>query len=188
MDRNLVRISKFLSLVLRHQPQKIELTLDENGWARVDELIAQANRHGAALTPELLAAVVKLNDKQRFAFSEDGRLIRASQGHSINIDLGLEPAVPPAVLYHGTAMHFVDSIREKGLIAGRRDHVHLSADEATAVRVGQRHGKPIVLIIQAETMQRAGHLFYRSANGVWLTSHVPAEFINWSLAVEKEGK
>src|SRR5687768_6269101 len=114
MDREFVRVSKFLSLVLRHQPQKIGLALDANGWAQVDELLAQASRHGVALTPAVLEQVVRLNDKQRFAFSEDGRHIRASQGHSIDIDLGLAPAEPPAVLYHGTAERFIPSIREKG--------------------------------------------------------------------------
>ena len=177
MDKDLIRISKFLSLVLRHQPQKIGLALDVNGWAQVDELLAQANRHGVALTPAVLEQVVRLNDKQRFAFSEDGVMIRASQGHSIDVDLGLEPVEPPAVLYHGTADRFIESIREKGLLAGRRDHVHLSANEATAVKVGRRHGRPVVLRVQAAEMQAAGHLFYRSANGVWLVRHVPAGFL-----------
>jgi putative RNA 2'-phosphotransferase len=143
----------------------------------VDELIVQANRHGVALTPAVLERVVRLNDKQRFAFSEDGLWIRASQGHSISVDLGLEPVEPPAVLYHGTADRFIPSIREKGLLAGRRDHVHLSADEATAVKVGQRHGRPLVLRVRAAEMQAAGHLFYLSANGVWLVGHVPAGFL-----------
>jgi putative RNA 2'-phosphotransferase len=176
-NRELVRLSKFLSLVLRHRPQKIRLTLDEQGWTPVDHLISQANRHGVPLTPAVLEQVVRQNDKQRFAFSEDGLRIRASQGHSIDIDLGLEPIKPPAVLYHGTAAHFLPSIREKGLIAGRRDHVHLSADEATALKVGQRHGRPVVLQVQAAEMHTAGHPFYRSANSVWLTAHVPTTFL-----------
>lgn len=178
MDKELIRISKFLSLVLRHRPQKIGLTLDKNGWTPVDHLITQANRHGVPLTPAVLAQVVQQNDKQRFAFSEDGLRIRASQGHSINVDLGLAPVEPPAVLYHGTADRFLPSIREKGLIAGRRDHVHLSAGEATAVKVGQRHGRPVVLQVRAAEMHAAGHSFYLSANGVWLTNHVPAEFLH----------
>jgi putative RNA 2'-phosphotransferase len=177
MDKELIRMSKFLSLVLRHQPQKIGLALDAQGWARVDDVITQANRHGVALTLAVLEQVVRLNDKKRFAFSEDGLLIRASQGHSISVDLGLEPVEPPAVLYHGTADRFIASIREKGLLAGRRDHVHLSADEATAVKVGRRHGRPVVLRVQAAEMQEAGHRFYLSANGVWLTGHVPAGFL-----------
>jgi putative RNA 2'-phosphotransferase len=177
MDKELIRLSKFLSLVLRHQPQKIGLTLDTNGWAQVDELLAQVNRHGVALTPAVLEQVVRLNDKQRFAFSDDGLRIRASQGHSISVDLALEPVEPPAVLYHGTADRFIPSIREKGLLAGRRDHVHLSADEVTAVKVGRRHGRPVVLQVQAAEMHAAGHLFYLSANGVWLVGHVPAGFL-----------
>jgi putative RNA 2'-phosphotransferase len=177
MDKDLVRISKFLSLVLRHKPQAIGLSLDPHGWARVDELLAKANAHGAALTRDVLLRVVRENDKQRFALSEDGQLIRASQGHSLRIDLGLEPAVPPELLYHGTATRYVASIREQGLLAGKRDDVHLSPDEATALRVGQRHGKPVVLTVEAGLMHRAGYRFYLSANGVWLTEHVPAEYL-----------
>lgn len=176
---DLVRTSKFLSLILRHQPDRIGLTLDANGWANVDELIRLANQHGFPLTRPLLERVVAENDKQRFALSDDGQRIRANQGHSLKVDLQLSPSQPPDVLYHGTAARFIDSIRSEGLRAGKRQHVHLSADIATARKVGQRHGKPVVLVVRAAEMAAAGHRFYLSANGVWLTERVPAEFIEF---------
>jgi putative RNA 2'-phosphotransferase len=173
-----VRVSKFLSRVLRHAPESIGLTLDPQGWAGVDELLDGAKRAGVPLTPELLQQVVAENDKQRFTLSADGRRIRANQGHSIPVDLGLEPRQPPAQLYHGTADRFVADIRRDGLSPRRRNHVHLSPDEATATRVGARHGRPVVLVIEAALMHDAGHTFYLSDNGVWLTDRVPPEFIN----------
>ncbi len=179
MDRKLVRVSKFLSLVLRHKPETIGLSLDQGGWARVDELIVASNRSGVSLDEGLLREVVEQNDKQRFAFSNDGLRIRASQGHSIPVDLGLEPLVPPEFLYHGTATRFLESIKKRGLVPGNRLHVHLSPDEPTAVRVGQRHGKPVVLTIRAGHMYANGFTFYLSANGVWLTEKVPAEYIKF---------
>jgi putative RNA 2'-phosphotransferase len=175
----LVRVSKFLSLVLRHDPGKIGLTLDAAGWAEVDELIAAAARAGVEIDRETLARVVAESDKQRFALSPDGGRIRANQGHSVEVDLGLEPRTPPEVLYHGTASRFVDSIRGSGLHAASRTHVHLSADEETARRVGQRHGSPVVLTVAAGRMHRDGRPFFRSANGVWLTDAVPAEYIGF---------
>ncbi len=179
MDRKLVRISKFLSLVLRHKPETIGLSLDQGGWARVDELIVASNRSGVSLDEGLLREVVEQNDKQRFAFSDDGLRIRASQGHSIPVELGLEPLVPPEFLYHGTATRFLESIKKRGLVPGNRLHVHLSPDEPTAVRVGQRHGKPVVLTVRAGHMHANGFTFYLSANGVWLTERVPAEYIEF---------
>jgi putative RNA 2'-phosphotransferase len=179
MHPPLVRVSKFLSLVLRHDPEKIGLTLDAAGWAEVDELIAAAARSGVDLDRETLARVVAENDKQRFALSPDGRRIRANQGHSVDVDLGLEPRTPPERLFHGTASRFVDSIRASGLHAASRAHVHLSADAETARTVGQRHGTPVVLTIAAGRMHRDGRLFFRSANGVWLTDAVPAEYIGF---------
>src|SRR6185436_5896514 len=137
MTLPLVRVSKFLSLVLRHDPGRIGLQLDAAGWAEVDELIAAAARGGVEFDRETLARVVAGNDKQRFALTPDGRRIRANQGHSVRVDLGLEPRTPPEVLYHGTAARFVDSIRESGLHAARRTHVHLSADVETARKVGR---------------------------------------------------
>jgi putative RNA 2'-phosphotransferase len=176
---DLVKISKFLSLVLRHKPEMIGLVLDEQGRASVEDLIRLAKEHGQAITRPVLERVVAENDKQRFALSADGNFIRASQGHSIDVDLGLAPAEPPEVLYHGTASRFLDSIRAAGLHAGGRQHVHLSLDVATATKVGQRHGRPVVLVIRAGDMSKAGHAFYRSANGVWLTERVPIAFIEF---------
>lgn len=177
MSERKVKVSKFLSLVLRHQPQRIGLALDESGWAFVSELLAACRAHGFAVTEEELREVVATNDKKRFAFDETGERIRASQGHSIDVELGYEEAAPPTVLYHGTAERFIASIREQGLIKGKRHHVHLSADTDTARSVGQRYGKPIVLKIDSARMQAAGYKFYISANGVWLTEHVPAEYL-----------
>ena len=177
MNKCLTHISKFLSRVLRHHPQAIGLSLDPQGWADVEQLLAQARRLGVELTLATLQEVVEQNDKQRFAFSADKARIRANQGHSIPVDLGLEPTPPPEFLYHGTAVRFSASIKERGLVPGRRNHVHLSADENTAARVGGRHGSPIVLKVQAGLMHAAGYQFYLSANGVWLTEQVPAQYI-----------
>jgi putative RNA 2'-phosphotransferase len=179
MDRQLVKTSKFLSLVLRHQPSKIGLTLDAQGWADVDELLLKANQHGVALTRPLLNEVVQHNDKQRFAFNAYGTRIRANQGHSIKIDLGLEPITPPEYLYHGTATRFLASIRQKGLLRGKRDYVHLSPDEEMAHKVGARHGEATVLVVKAGEMQAARFTFYRSANGVWLIDHVPVVYLHF---------
>lgn len=171
------RISKFLSLVLRHQPEKLGIELDAAGWVSVDELLAKVNAQAFRLDRAMLEAVVKDNDKQRFAFSEDGARIRASQGHSIEVELDYQPMEPPAVLYHGTSRHFLEGIRAGGLQKRQRHHVHLSADRETAQKVGQRHGPPVILTVLAGEMQRAGHAFYRSANGVWLTEAVAPEFL-----------
>lgn len=171
------RISKFLSLVLRHQPDVIGLKLDEQGWARVDELIERVNHSGEVLTREELDIIVAENDKKRFIFSDDGLRIRANQGHSIAVDLQLKEAVPPEWLYHGTAVRFLDSIREQGLVKGQRQQVHLSADAHTAKNVGSRHGKPVVLTVKAGDMHRDGLLFYQSENGVWLMDHVPPVYL-----------
>ena len=171
------RISKFLSLVLRHQPDVIGLKLDEQGWARVDELIERVNHSGEVLTRQELDIIVAENDKKRFIFSDDGLRIRANQGHSIAVDLQLKEAVPPEWLYHGTAVRFLDSIREQGLVKGQRQQVHLSADAHTAKNVGSRHGKPVVLTVKAGAMHRDGLLFYQSENGVWLTDHVPPVYL-----------
>lgn len=179
MDKTLVKTSKFLSLILRHKPDEIGLTLDENGWADVEELIRLANLKGIKLTREILEAVVSGNDKKRFVLSEDKRRIRANQGHSINVELGIASSVPPQFLYHGTATRFIESIKAQGINSGSRQHVHLSQDIATAITVGARHGKPEVLTILAAEMAQTGHLFYLSENGVWLTDQVPVEFIRF---------
>lgn len=179
MDTSLVRISKFISKVLRHAPESVGLRLDEAGWVDVDDLLDAARGAGVALDRPTLERVVAENDKKRFALSADGLRIRASHGHSVTVELGLEPVEPPEVLFHGTADRNLDSIRAQGLIPGRRTHVHLSRDEATAVNVGQRHGRPVVLRVRAGEMHRAGHAFYRSDNGVWLTDAVPAMHIEF---------
>ena len=175
MDPALVPTSRFLSKVLRHAPESVGLTLDEAGWVDVEQLLEAARRAGVALDRATLERVVGENDKQRFALSADGRRIRASQGHSVPVELGLQPRTPPDVLFHGTADRNLESIRREGLRPGRRTHVHLSADEATAVAVGRRHGRPVVLRVLAGRMHAAGHAFYRSDNGVWLTDAVPAD-------------
>ena len=159
MTADQLKLSKFLSLVLRHKPEKIGLILDGNGWTDVDELIRLAGLRGNHLTRPLLEQVVASNDKRRFAFSEDGRRIRASQGHSVSIDLALPPSRPPELLYHGTAARFLESIRLEGLFSMRRRHVHLSLDIPTATKVGQRHGQPVVLVVRAQAMSSAGHKF-----------------------------
>lgn len=177
MKDRAVRISKFLSLVLRHQPEKVGLTLDDEGWASVSELIAAFEGHGLSLTLEELEEIVRRNDKKRFSFSPDGTLIRANQGHTVRVELGYEPRQPPRILYHGTAERFLVSIRQQGLIKGQRHHVHLSDDTETARAVGGRYGKPVILRIESERMQGDGHVFFRSDNGVWLTERVPVEYI-----------
>jgi putative RNA 2'-phosphotransferase len=179
VDAHLVRLSKFLSLVLRHQPQQYGLTLDDHGWAQIDDLITVANRAGVPLTHDSLQRVVAQNDKQRFAISAYRRAIRASQGHSISVDLELLPLEPPAQLYHGTAERFVSSIRAQGLLRRSRQHVHLSPDIPTAIKIGQRHGKPIVLTVQSGAMHRDGYHFYQAENGVWLVDAVPIAYLGF---------
>lgn len=175
----LVNASKFLSLVLRHKPETIGITLDAEGWADIVELLRKSSSHtpGLRLNRALLEEVVATSDKKRFTISEDGQRIRANQGHSVSVDLGLKPVEPPAELFHGTATRFEASIRAEGLIKQSRQHVHLSPDYETAVKVGQRHGKPVVLRINAKAMHEAGHEFFISENGVWLTDGVPPEYI-----------
>ena len=180
MTREQVRLSKFLSLVLRHDPGCINLHLDKHGWASVGDLIAAAHRKGTQITSQQLEEVVATNDKKRFAFNEDHTRIRASQGHSVDIDLGLPPRVPPPIVYHGTTVRFLDQIKKEGLTSQRRKHVHLSPDKPTAILVGKRHGTPVILPIRSGDMHTAGKIFYCSDNGVWLTNHVPTNFIDWS--------
>lgn len=178
MRSELVSISKFLSLILRHKPETIGLHLDDKGWADVQELIAKANAAGKKLTLEKIVSVVAENDKQRFRFSEDHSRIRASQGHSITVQLDLPAVAPPEILYHGTAKKNLPSIFQQGLQKQKRQFVHLSANTRTAQKVGMRYGKAVVLEIRAGVLHQAGHIFYRSENGVWLTEQVPAEFIS----------
>ena len=180
MTRNLVKASKFMSFVLRHKPVEIGLTLDANGWAKVGDLIEKASAHGVTLTRELIADIVATSDKQRFALDAAGGRIRANQGHSVDVELGLEPTEPPAILFHGTAATTLAAIRAGGLKPGKRQHVHLSPDEATAIKVGQRHGQPVVLRVFAGKMWGQGAPFFCSANGVWLTPAVPPDCIEFA--------
>lgn len=177
MDRDLVDLSRLLSLVLRHRPQTIGIVLDANGWADVDELLRCCAAAGRAFDRATLARIVAENDKQRFAWSPDGRSIRANQGHSVAVDLQFELATPPDVLFHGTVERFVASILRDGLLPRGRHHVHLSADLDTARRVGARRGAAVVLQIDAGAMRGEGCAFYRSANGVWLCDLVPPRFL-----------
>ncbi|GII56486.1 putative RNA 2'-phosphotransferase [Planotetraspora thailandica] len=171
----MVKVSKYLSKHLRHQPGRIGITLDCNGWVGVDDLLRAAAAHGFPISPAELAEVVAGNDKQRYTLA-DGR-IRANQGHTVPVDLGLPPVEPPAFLYHGTVGANLARILDEGLRPMSRHHVHLSPDRETATRVGARRGKPVVLSVGSGAMHAAGHVFYRSANGVWLVDHVPASFI-----------
>lgn len=178
-DKQATGISKFLSFVLRHKPEEIGLTLDERGWVDVDVLLAAARREGKPLTREMLDYIVATNSKKRFEYSEDGTRIRASQGHSVEVDLGYSSSLPPVVLYHGTVAAAVADIMQQGLMKMQRHHVHLSANVETAKNVGGRRGKPVVLIVYAGSMAAAGHQFFVSTNGVWLTDHVPPEYISF---------
>lgn len=177
MKNNLKQISKYLSLVLRHKPEELGITLDENGWADVQELISKMNLKGMEVDFGTLTQVVITNDKQRFAFNDDKTLLRASQGHSIEVNLDLLPIEPPEILFHGTTGRFLENILRSGILKQNRRHVHLSFTEETATAVGSRHGKPVILKVRAKLMSDAGHHFYLSENRVWLTDYVPPEFI-----------
>ncbi|MEU6365060.1 RNA 2'-phosphotransferase [Streptomyces sp. NPDC046931] len=174
-ERRTVKVSKYLSKHLRHQPERIGLTLDERGWVEIEALLAAAAAHGFRITRAELDRVVAANDKKRFAI--EGTRIRASQGHSIDVDLGLPPATPPAYLYHGTVARHLDAILAEGLKPMSRHDVHLSPDRETATRVGARRGRPVVLTVDAAAMHRDGHVFHVSANGVWLTKAVPPRYL-----------
>lgn len=178
-SRQLTKISKFLSFVLRHEPQSIGITLDQAGWIGVRELLDAMARHGTSVTEAELREVVATNDKKRFALSDDGTRIRASQGHSVEVELGYQRTEPPEFLYHGTVDHFLGSIRKEGIQKGERHHVHLSMDQKTAETVGQRRGRPVLLTIRTGQMHRDGLEFFVSANGVWLTEYVPASYIEF---------
>ena len=177
-EKRLITVSKYLSKYLRHAPHELGLTLQPGGWVLVDDLLDAARNHHFSIDYDELVEVVETNDKRRFSFDALGELIRANQGHSVEVDLQLEEAVPPEVLYHGTVERFLTSIREVGLIRGNRHHVHLSKDVETARRVGARRGKPVILMINAGPMHRNGHKFSVSANGVWLTDAVPPAYLS----------
>ena len=169
-------ISKFISLILRHKPEKIGISLDEHGWADVNELIAGINKR-YPMDMARLERIVSEDEKQRYSFNEDKTLIRANQGHSIPVDVELEKVIPPDILYHGTGGKNVKSIDRQGLLPMSRLYVHLSGDAVTARKVGQRHGKPVVYEILARDMYNDGYDFFRSVNGVWLTKAVPPEYL-----------
>ena len=180
MDKTKIRLSKTLSRVLRHDPVSIGLHLDAQGWADVSELLKCLSAAGYAITRAVLNDIVAENDKQRFCFSDDLSRIRANQGHSIEVDLGLVACEPPKQLFHGTAWRHLDSIKQQGLLPGKRQQVHLSVDQVTARRVGMRHGKPVIIPVKAQAMHQAGYAFYLSDNGVWLCDQVPVEFLDFA--------
>ncbi|MBQ3095290.1 MAG: RNA 2'-phosphotransferase [Clostridia bacterium] len=174
---SLIGTSRYIALILRHKPETIDIKLDEHGWARVDELLEGVSKTHHPLTMEMLEKIVEIDDKQRFAFNEEKTLIRANQGHSVSVDVELKEAVPPKILYHGTAEKYVASIDQAGLIPKARLYVHLSETVETATKVGSRHGKPVVYTVDTESMSNDGYVFYMSANGVWLTKAVPVEYL-----------
>ena len=173
----LIKISKFLSKHLRHQPDAIGIKLAAGGWVAVDELLRACAKNKFFITREELEIVVANNDKQRFSFDSTGNLIRANQGHSVEINLQLEPVIPPNVLYHGTGKKSVDAIMKTGISKMSRHHVHLSSNIDTAKSVGMRHGKPVIFTINTQQMLEDGYIFYCSANGVWLVDHVPHQYL-----------
>ncbi len=175
---DLKKTSVFISLILRHKPEFIGISLDRHGWANVQELIDGINKTGKySIDMSALEEIVRTDNKQRYSFNEDKTKIRANQGHSINVDVELNEAVPPEILYHGTGEKYVESINTEGLKPMSRLYVHLSKDIDTAVNVGKRHGKPVVYKIFAGEMHRQGYKFYLSENGIWLTKTVPVNFI-----------
>jgi putative RNA 2'-phosphotransferase len=177
-NSRLVKISKYLSKHLRHQPERIGIKLAPGGWVSIDELLAACKNHSFPINRAELNEVVASNDKKRFSFDSTGSLIRANQGHSVEIDLQLEPTIPPDMLYHGTGHGAVEAILREGLCKMSRHHVHLSKDIATAKTVGARHGRPLVFAVDAAAMHEAGYTFYCSENGVWLVDSVPPEYLN----------
>ena len=173
------KLSKFLSKILRHKPELIGLNIEKYGaWADIDELIRKVNENSKfTLSRELLEEIVKEDEKQRYKISGDGKKIRASQGHSIEVIMDMEVLQPPEILFHGTAERNINSILEKGIIHGRRLYVHLSKDTETALKVGARHGKPVIFNVRAGDMYKDGYVFYLSENGVWLTKTVSPEYL-----------
>ncbi len=180
-EERLVKTSKFLSKHLRHQPERLGLALAPGGWVGVDDLLAACAKRDVRLTREELNEVVAHNNKQRFSLDETGTRIRANQGHSVEVDLQLEPAAPPDGLYHGTGHRAAEAIRREGLKKMSRHHVHLSPDIQTARAVGARHGRPVIFAVDAAKMRKAGYTFYCSANGVWLVDAVPPEYLRERL-------
>ena len=177
-NKRMKNTSKFISMILRHKPEVIGITLDEHGWADVQELISGVNSSdGHTLNMELLEEIVRTDEKQRYSFNEDHTLIRANQGHSIPVDVELEEKIPPEQLFHGTGEKYVSSIDKQGLIPKSRLYVHISSDIETARKVGSRHGRPVVYRIDCRKMTEDGFRFFHSVNGVWLTKSVPPEYL-----------
>lgn len=177
MKNSDIRLGKFISLILRHNPEIIGIKLDEHGYADVDELIDGVNKSGKEIDFETLERIVRENEKNRYSFNEDKSKIRANQGHSIKVDLGLKEVIPPEILYHGTAERFLESIKEKGILKMCRQYVHLSKDKETAINVGKRHGKPIVACIDTQAMVKDGYKFYISQNKVYLCDDIKWKYI-----------
>jgi putative RNA 2'-phosphotransferase len=192
-EKKLKQLSKFLSLVLRHKPQTIGIKLDENGWTNIDKLIkninvSQIENFKVYITKDILDEIVQTNNKKRFEYSSDGSMIRARQGHSVDVDLGYKPVTPPEVLYHGTSEDVVDSIFENGIEKRSRHHVHLSENHETAMAVGKRHGKPCALTVDCKSMVSDGYEFFKTDNGVWLVDHVPSAYIYSELRFKSKSK
>lgn len=177
-------LSKFLSLILRHKPEVIGITLDEHGWADIEELLAGINKT-RYIDIHMLEEIVKTDNKQRYSFSPDKKYIRANQGHSINVDVELKKETPPAFLYHGTGEQYMGSIEKNGLISKSRLYVHLSTNKETAINVGKRHGKPVCYVVLSYLMVEDGYDFYLSENGVWLTKEVPAKYLVSEKAINR---
>ena len=177
-EKEQIKISKFLSLILRHRPEKIGISLDENGWVDIDELIQKANANHRKLDFDVLKIIVQNNSKKRFTFNKDKTKIRANQGHSISVDLEFESKEPPATLFHGTGEKYVPSIKKEGLVKKNRNHVHLSTNIETALEVGRRHGKPVIFEVDSKAMFDDGFDFFLSKNGVWLTDSVPVKYVS----------
>ena len=175
---NLTKVSKLISLILRHKPEEIGITLDEHGWAKVNELIEGVAKKYPGFNMDILEEIVRTDEKQRYSFNDDKSLIRANQGHSIPVDVELDEIKPPEFLFHGTGVKYAVSIGKQGLIPKSRLYVHLSEDTNTAINVGERHGDPVVYCVTSGAMYREGYKFYKAKNGVWLTKHVPAKYLS----------
>lgn len=184
-EKKLQSLSKFLSLILRHKPETIGLALDEHGWAKVSDLLRGMQNAGKTITMGILEEIVRTDAKGRYCFNEDKTLIRANQGHSISVDVELQKLQPPEVLYHGTAAQSLSLIQQNGLKAMGRLYVHLCRDIATARKVGQRHGEPIVLTIDTKRMWQDGFEFFYSKNAVWLTKFVPVQYLSWKSSIDE---
>ena len=175
---NLTNLSRYLSLILRHKPEAIDITLDEHGWANVHDLIDGIAKNNPGFDMDVLEEIVRTDNKQRYSFNPGKTLIRANQGHSIPVDVELKEAKPPKQLWHGTGEKYVSAIDEQGLLHKNRLYVHLSTNEETAIKVGKRHGKPVLYTVNAEEMYQDGYKFFLSKNGVWLTDHVPVKYLD----------